>query len=74
MNTEDHDLLLKVATTVDTIHDRLFGNGQPGEIHSMKRDIVGLQEYRNRLIGGVAVLTLLITVFGGMLLAHILRH
>ena len=67
----DRDLLIEVATIVRKMDQRLFGNGQPGEIDKMNREIRSLSSYRNRLVGAIGTVTFLLLVFGGVLLEHI---
>jgi hypothetical protein len=73
MTTEDHDLIVRTAAVVEEIHHRLFGNGNPGEIKTIQKDVQELQDYKSWIRGAFAVVALLITVFGGMLIEHLSR-
>lgn len=73
-NQTDRDMLIEVSTLMREMHGRLFGNGQPGEIDKINKEVRGLTNYRNRLIGAVSTITFLLLAFGGILLAHILSH
>lgn len=68
----DRDLLIEVATIVRKMDERLFGNGQPGEIDKMNKEIRSLTSYRNRLVGAVSTVTFILLAFGAVLLEHIL--
>ena len=68
----DRDLLIEVATIVRKMDERLFGNGQPGEIDKMNKEIRSLTSYRNRIVGAVGTVTFLLLAFGAVLLEHIL--
>ena len=73
MTQDDRDLLVKTSVMVDEIYRRLFGNGQPGEIDTIRKDVRGLTNYRNRVVGALSVISFLLLAFGGILLAHILH-
>ncbi len=73
-NQTDRDLLIEVSTLVREMHTRLFGNGQPGDIDRINKEVRNLSSYRNKLIGAVTIVAFLLTVFGGVLVAHILSH
>lgn len=66
----DHDLLISIATIVDNIEHRLFGNGQPGELDELKDRTVSLEEFKNRVMGAL----ILLSVITGGSLATIIYH
>jgi hypothetical protein len=72
-NQTDRDMLIEVSTLVREMHTRLFGNGQPGEIDKINKDVKSLVMYRSRLIGALSVVTFVLLAFGGVLLANILN-
>jgi hypothetical protein len=67
----DHDLLIRIATVVESLDHRLFGNGNPGEIDKLRADQKKTQEFDNKLLGGILVLSFMLTVFGSLLVRHL---
>jgi hypothetical protein len=68
----DRDLLIEIATVCRSMHDRLFGDGETGEIPRIHKQISNLQGYKNRMVGAVGMVTFLVLALGGVVLAHIL--
>jgi hypothetical protein len=56
------------------IEKRLFGNGQKGELDKQDDRIAGLETTKNRLLGAIGIISFLLTLTGGTLLAHLLGH
>lgn len=71
---EDHDLLIRVSTVVESIEKRLFGDEDTGELPVMRKRLKVVEDYKNYLFGAIAILSFLMTVFGGMLISHIMTH
>lgn len=71
-NQTDRDMLIEVSTLVREMHTRLFGNGQPGEIEKIQKDVKSLDRYRNQVKGAFAIVSFFLIIFGGVLLAHVL--
>jgi hypothetical protein len=72
MEQSDHDVLIEIATTVNAMHHRLFGNGNPGELDEAKRRIADLESFKNMLIGALSLLSVITTVSTGTLIYHII--
>lgn len=78
-NDETHQLT-RVATMVEDMHVRLFGNGQPGELaklgvrmDKMDTDIDELKETRAHAKGFVWAIGTLFTALGGTEIWHLFR-
>lgn len=61
---EKDDLLIRISTQVEEMHERLFGNGQPGELDKAKSRIYDLEEWKNKASGGLVIISILIGVLG----------
>ncbi len=59
MERSDHERLAVIEEVVLRLEARLFGDGQPGEITSIKHRIRALENWRWKIIGGAGVLALL---------------
>ncbi len=73
LNTnDDHDLLIRMSTTVESIYTRLFGGeGEKGVLPQHHEDIDGLKAYKNRLTGALTLLSAIVTLLGGTLIYHL---
>lgn len=60
--------LARIEAIVEDMHHRLFGNGQPGEVQTIKDDVSSLKSSRSWVKGGIAVLGFLVGADG---IAHI---
>lgn len=56
----DAERIASVETIICDMHRRLFGNGQPGEIETIKHRIEKLESWFWRAIGGAAVLLFIV--------------
>lgn len=75
MSNEDLAIMIaRLETTLTRIDHILFGNGQPGELDKMQKRIKVTEEFRSSIRGALAVLTFLMTIFGGMVVTHIINH
>lgn len=70
----DHDLLIKIATTVDAMNHSLFGNGQPGELQRLKDRTATLEEFRWKFVGGLALLGILSGSVGAWMVRLVAGH
>jgi len=69
------EVVVETKTLVQTLHDRLLGNGQPGEIAVMKSDIKSLQKDRDTVGGAIKTIKWIIGALGITELGHIFwRH
>lgn len=71
MEREDHDMLVKVSTVVDEIYHRLFGNGNEGELDQIKGRTGSLEEFKNKVLGAVILLSCLLGILGGGFIWHL---
>ena len=51
---EQTELLVRIDERTLSMSRRLFGNGQPGEIHSLHGRITSLERWRWYLLGGAS--------------------
>ncbi len=55
----DKERLTEIETILGRMEQRLFGNGQPGELSGIKARVTELEKLRWQLIGGAAVVVAL---------------
>lgn len=55
-NDERNDTLVSIQTTVEDMHHRLFGNGQPGIIDRFDARIKDLEAQKSRVLGAVTLI------------------
>lgn len=53
---ERNDTLVSIQTTVEDMHHRLFGNGQPGIITIQDNRLKELEADRNKVLGAVKLM------------------
>ena len=70
----DHDLLLSISSTVESMHHRLFGNGNPGELDTLWKRTDSLQDWKNKVTGALIVLSFLITTLATATVYEIFKH
>lgn len=66
----DHDLLIKIAANVELMNERLFGD-ENGEIYSARERLSKLEEFRNMIRGGFALLTFVVGLLGSAFMYHL---
>ena len=54
----------KIETLVEDMHDRLFGNGQPGDITIIKERVTSLEHSRALAKGAFGVITAFLSFVG----------
>lgn len=59
---ELHERLARIETTLESIHTRLFGNGQPGLIAQQDARLASLEAQRQQTIGAVHMIKLLAAI------------
>jgi hypothetical protein len=59
----DSERLVRIETTITDMSKRLFGNGQPGELESLRNRIARIEAWFWRLSGGGAVALFLVERF-----------
>lgn len=59
MNAEESKVLTQIETTVNDMHHRLFGNGQPGIITLQDNRLKELEADRNKVLGAVKLVRFL---------------
>lgn len=67
----DHDVLIAVKTVVDDIRERLFGDGETGDIPKIARRTSTLEEFKNKLLGAIIILATLTSIIGSTLIYHL---
>jgi hypothetical protein len=67
------ETVVRIDETLSRMYSRLFGNGQPGEIEKHDNRLRDLEEFRSRTYGGLVIVSLLVTLIGGVLLAHLFK-
>lgn len=70
----DSERLAKVETIVEVIHDRLFGNGQPGELSKLDDRVQVLENNKNRIIGAFSIVSVLMTFLGWVHIKEFFVH
>lgn len=60
--TEVGQRVAALETKMDTLHGRIYGNGQPGDIEKHERRIATLEKLVYKVTGGFAGLVVLIEV------------
>lgn len=73
MNIEESKLLAQIAVTVNDMHDRLFGNGQPGELAELKARASALEKNQNMFLGALGVISAAVSGFFAAFIAHIFK-
>jgi hypothetical protein len=73
MTSEQFELLVKTSTICEQMYERLFGNGQPGEIAKLQAEQKTQAAFRNRVRGALTVIGLLVSALGGVLITHLWR-
>lgn len=59
-NMSDHDLLVTINEQVNNMYHRLFGEDQnPGEIESLKKRTVLLEEFKWKVNGALTLLSII---------------
>lgn len=58
--------LLLVERILMRIEERLFGNGQPGELSLMKSRLTALEEFRWKSIGALGVIVVIYEAIKGI--------
>lgn len=56
--------IAKIEVMVTDMHERLFGNGQPGELDKLSKRVTSLEHDRSVAKGGFAVLTTFVGFIG----------
>lgn len=69
---ERDELLIRTATIVEGLDKRLFGNGQPGEIDILRDKIDDIKGWKNKVQGALGVVGAGMTLFGGLLIKHLM--
>lgn len=71
------DIVVKMSAVEQVLlrlEHRLFGNGNPGELAELKSRASNLEEFKNKVLGALTVITLLLGAVGAALFNHILHH
>ena len=58
----DRERLIVIEQMLAEMKDDLFGNGQPGKIAYIEKEIDLLKQFRWKALGALAVLSIIITV------------
>lgn len=66
-NSSDKERLAVIQHFVGDMHQRLFGNGQPGEIQTLKERVESLEKWMWRVMGAAGALASLAEIY------HILK-
>lgn len=66
----DHDLLIKISATLELLNERLFGD-ENGEIFTARDRLSKLEEFRNMIRGGFALLTFVVGLLGTAFVYHV---
>lgn len=69
---EIHAAVARIETLQKNDHDLLFGNGQPGVLHSFNKRMVDLESYRDKSLGRNSVWATL-AAGAGVLCTELLR-
>lgn len=77
---EQGEAIARIETTMDLMYQRLFGNGQPGElalihkrIGEVDERVDGFDKDKSYVKGIIAVLALIISLVGGTEIYHLFR-
>lgn len=73
MHQTDHDILITIKSVLDRMDLRLFGeDGTQGELGAMKIRTTNLEEFKSKLIGALALLSVAVSTLGGIQIYHII--
>jgi len=75
MEQDKFDILLERTARIDVVLDRLehrlFGNGQPGELQTMKDDVYHLKGLEAKGRGAFWIVSVILAVLGSGFVAHL---
>ena len=54
--------LVRIETLLDDLHHTLMGNGQPGKIADLDKDIAELKETHQKIKGAIWIMGILFTI------------
>ena len=71
------DIIVKMSAVEQVLlrlEHRLFGNGSPGELSELKTRASNLEEFKNKVLGALTVIALLLGIVGAALFNLILKR